>query len=102
MCNTDVAPHKNTQRNRHIHCSVSQRNSLVKDNTLELGLEVADSVLLGDAVAGADGTGSVLPLGRAETRALEHDVEIHAVNARGGIVLDAEIDVLVDAETEVA
>ncbi|KAG5458238.1 MAG: hypothetical protein BJ554DRAFT_1577, partial [Olpidium bornovanus] len=30
------------------------------------------------------------------------DVEVHAVNANGGIVLDTEVDVLLDAEAEVA
>ena len=34
--------------------------------------------------------------------AAENDVEVHAVNTDGGVVLDAQIDVLLDAEAKVA
>ena len=32
----------------------------------------------------------------------EHDIEVHAVDANGGVVLDAKIDVLLDSEPKVA
>lgn len=36
------------------------------------------------------------------TRAAEDDVEVQTIDTDGGIVLDAQIDVFLDAETEVA
>jgi len=53
-------------------------------------------------VAGADAAGGVLAARHAEARAPEDDVEVHAEDAGGGVVLDTEIDVLGDAEAEVA
>jgi hypothetical protein len=35
-------------------------------------------------------------------RTREHDVEVHAVDARRGVELHAQVDVLLDAEAEVA
>ena len=43
-----------------------------------------------------------LALEHTVARALEHDVEVHTVDAGRRVVLDAEIDVLLDAEAEVA
>ena len=43
-----------------------------------------------------------LTTGDARSGPCEVDEEVHAVNACGGIVLDAQIDVLVDAEAEVS
>ena len=42
------------------------------------------------------------PLGDAEAAALHHHVEIHTVNARGRVVLQAKVDVLIDTKAEVA
>ena len=41
-------------------------------------------------------------LGDTVTGALEDDVEVHAENTGVGVVLDAEIDVLVNTKAEVA
>ena len=43
-----------------------------------------------------------LPFADAESAAAQHDEEIHTVDTRARIVLDTEVDVLRDAETEVA
>ena len=40
------------------------------------------------------------PVVRALATAAEHDEEVHAVDADGGVVADAEVDVLGDAEAE--
>ena len=34
--------------------------------------------------------------------AAQHHIEVHAVDTDGGVVLDAQVDVLLDAKTEVA
>jgi hypothetical protein len=44
----------------------------------------------------------VLAVVHAVTLAGEHDVEVHAENTGLGVVLDAEIDVFVNAKAEVA
>ena len=44
----------------------------------------------------------MLPAGHAVARALEHDVDVHTVDTNIPVVLEAEIDVLLDAEPEVA
>ena len=38
----------------------------------------------------------------AEAGAAEHDVEVHAVDTGGGVVLEAKINVFLNAEAEVA
>jgi len=51
-------------------------------------LEFADAVLLGPA------------RGDSVARSLEHNGEVHTEDTSGGIVLDAEIDMLIDTEAE--
>ena len=75
---------------------------LVEHNTLELGLEPLDGIILGDAVSHANTGLTRAALGNAISRAVENDVEIHAVNTGRGIVLNAEINVFVDAKAKVA
>ena len=36
------------------------------------------------------------------SRSFQHDVEIHSIDTDAGIVLDAQIDVLLDAEAEIS
>lgn len=50
----------------------------------------------------ADGALHAAAAGDALTRAGHAAVEVHAVDTDGGVVLDAEIDVLGDTEAEVA
>ena len=65
-------------------------------------LEPLDRLVLGDAVLDADARLARLPPRDAEARPLEAHVEVHAINARRRVVLDAEVDVLRHAEAEVA
>jgi len=74
----------------------------VKDSAAELLDEPLLGLLLGDLLELAN-TGRLLAaLGNSVAGALEHDVEVHTENTSVGIVLDAEIDVLVNTETKVA
>jgi len=74
----------------------------VKDGAAELLDEPLLGLLLGDLLELAN-TGRLLAaLGNSVAGALEHDVEVHTENTSVGIVLDAEIDVLVNTETKVA
>ena len=59
---------------------------LVQDHTLELNLEPFHGVLLRHAVLNAhSGLASAAP-GDTVTRSLQHDKEVHTVNASGGII----------------
>jgi len=53
-------------------------------------------------VVGTDLGNAAATLGDAVTGAVHADEEVHTVNTDGGIVLDTQIDVLLDTETEVA
>lgn len=75
---------------------------LSKNDALESVLEPLDGVLLGDLVGVSDAALSDLAAGDAGTGAGQTNEEVHAVNTGGGIVLDTQVDVLVDAEAEVA
>ena len=97
-------------------------NLALPHNTLEPVLEPLDGLLLVDAVGGADAGLAASALGNAlagsgptvstiSTRFSSQDtirahshaaVEVHAVDTDRRVVLDAQIDVLGDAETEVA
>ena len=70
------------------------------NNALILLLEPSDSVLLGYLVFVADSSGSDLASGHSVSRSDQHNIEIHSENASGGIVLQAQINVLSDTETK--
>merc|ERR1719158_2491904 len=76
------------------------RRLLLEDDAIELLLEPLDGVVRGHLVRLAEVGAAALALRDASARARELDEEVHAVNARGRVVLDAEIDVLRDAEAE--
>jgi len=59
-------------------------------------------LFLGDALELAHAVVPCATASDAGTGAAEDDVEVHAENTCGGIVLDSEIDVFVNAEAEVA
>jgi len=71
-------------------------------DTLEAGLEPPDGVVLVDLVVLADLALAPSPLGDAGAGARHAAVEVHAVDADGRVVLDAQVDVFRDAEAEVA
>ena len=71
------------------------------DNSLEPGLVPFDDLVLADLVGRTDGGPGTAALGDALTTAAHADVEVHSVDTDSGVVLDSEIDVLGDTETEV-
>ena len=67
------------------------------------GLQIPlKSILLGDLVLGANVRPARLAPGNTKSLAAENDIEIHTVDARVGVILDTEIDVLLNAEAEVS
>jgi hypothetical protein len=75
---------------------------LLSDDALEAALEPLDRLLALDPVAGADARLAPPALAHALALAGHAAVEVHAVDTDRGVVLEAEIDVLADAEAEVA
>ena len=72
------------------------------DDALETALEPLDRLVAVDAVARADTTLAAAAAADALARARHAAVEIHAVDADGRVVLDAQVNVLADAEAKVA
>lgn len=72
------------------------------DDTVESGLEPGDGVLGSDLVLVADSGLLLLPLGDTHTGSAHDDVEVHSEDSNSGVVLDSEIDVLLDSESEVS
>ena len=72
-----------------------------ENNTVELGLEPVDGLVLCDAVVGAELAGGMATTGDAASGALKDNEEVHTVDTNGGVVLDTKIDVLLDTETKV-
>jgi len=66
-----------------------------------LSLEPVDRVLLGYAVGIPNTAVSTAATRHAVSRPAKNNVEIHAINASVGIILNPEIDVLLNAEAEV-
>ena len=75
---------------------------LVQDDSVVLLLEPLHSLLAGYLVRITEVSASGLSLGHTTTRTSQLDVEIHTENTGVGVVLDSEINVLVDTETEVS
>ena len=73
-----------------------------EDGAAELLNEPLLGLLLGDSLELAEGGGSCSSSSDSLSSTGEDDVEVHAVNTSGGVVLDSEIDVLIDTEAEVA
>jgi len=80
----------------------SNLDCLGEHNTLELVCEPLNGILLPNLVRKSDPRLTALPACNAGSGPGEADEEVHAVNTGGGIVLDSEIDVLADSESEVA
>lgn len=69
--------------------------------TAELSDEPLLGLLLGDTLLVAQTSATALTLSDTDTRAGEDNVEVHTIDTNLRIVLQAEIDVLLDTETEV-
>mmetsp|Transcript_22424 Transcript_22424/g.56597 ORF Transcript_22424/g.56597 Transcript_22424/m.56597 type:complete len:214 (-) Transcript_22424:22-663(-) len=65
-------------------------------------LEPSDALLLADPLPLPHLAHAELALRDAVPGALHHDVEVHAVDAGVGVILDAEVNVLADAKPPVA
>jgi len=72
------------------------------DSGIVLGLEPLDGIGLVDSVAGTDSADTPSSLGDTLTWTGHDAVKVHAVDTDARIVLDAQIDVFVDTEAEVA
>jgi hypothetical protein len=72
------------------------------DDTVESGLEPSDGVLGSDLVLESDSSLLLLPLGDTHTGSAHDDVEVHSEDTDSGVVLDSQVDVLLDTETEVS
>jgi hypothetical protein len=72
------------------------------DNAIESRLKPLDGLVTVDAVAGADSALGAAATGDTLTGAGHAAVEIHSVDTDGRVVLDTEIDVFADTESEVA
>lgn len=75
---------------------------LVQDDTIVLGLEPFHSVVLDKSVGESNATGLLLSVPDVHARSAKDNVKVHTVDTDGGIVLDAQIDVFLDAEAKVA
>ncbi|GIL81996.1 hypothetical protein Vretifemale_10923, partial [Volvox reticuliferus] len=75
---------------------------LVEDNAIELLLEPLDGVLLGHLVLDAHPRLALPAAGHTVPSPFQAHVEIHAVNTSRGVILQSQINVLLDTETEVA
>merc|ERR1719220_458056 len=73
-----------------------------EDHTVVLGLEPLHGVLLGEAVGEANLADLGSPVSDVHPGPAEDDKEVHAVNANAGVILDAQVNVLLDAEAKVA
>ena len=78
------------------------RGSSVKDGTTALLDEPHLGLFLGDSLELAEAVGLCASASNTLTGTVEDNVEVHAENTSVGVVLNAEIDVFVDTETEVA
>ena len=74
----------------------------VVDSSVIFSLEPFHSVFLGDSVLGSDDAFASSSEGHSVSRALEHDVEVHAVDTGVGVILNTQIDMLLNTESEVS
>merc|ERR1712008_573209 len=66
------------------------------------GLEPLHGVLLGQTVGESNLADLSSPVGNVHAGPAEDDKEVHAVDANAWVVLDSQVNVLLDAEAEVA
>ena len=77
------------------------RRSVV-DGSVKLAPEPLHGLVLGDSVLGADGALAAAAQAHPAARSLQDHVEVHAEDAGEGVVLEAQVDMLLDAEPEAA
>ena len=91
-----------TYSRRRISIGNIGHHLLGEDGSLELLPVPVHRIFLSDALLRADRRLAVLPARNSVAWALEDDIDVHTVDTDVPIVLEAEIDVLLDAEAEVA
>ena len=74
----------------------------LQHNALILLLEPLNSVVFGHLLSQANSRSSGLSSGHSSSRSLQDNVKVHTEDTSGRIVLDTQVNVLRDAETEVA
>lgn len=74
---------------------------LTRDDTVESLLEPGNSLLRPNPVRSTDLADSVLPGGNSHTGSAHDDVEVHTEDTDSRVVLDTEVNVLLNTETEV-
>jgi len=83
-------------------CSRTPKTGYLSHNALEAVLEPLDSLVTVDLVVGSDLGLASSTFGNTLARSGHAAVEVHTVNTDRRVVLDSEIDVFADTETEVA
>jgi len=83
-------------------CNHEKKRKHLSDNTLESVLEPLDGLGLVDAVRGTNLGLATAATSDTLTGTLHAAVEVHTVDTDTRVVLETEIDVLADTETEVA
>mmetsp|Transcript_17067 Transcript_17067/g.37459 ORF Transcript_17067/g.37459 Transcript_17067/m.37459 type:complete len:218 (-) Transcript_17067:5-658(-) len=73
-----------------------------QDDAVELGLEPLDAIVLLEAMRKANLAPTELPVLHPHAWPCQVHVEVHSVDARAGVVLDAKVNVLRDAEAKAA
>jgi hypothetical protein len=74
----------------------------VVDSSVIFSLEPFHSLILGDSVLGTDCAFASSSKTNSASWSLEHNVEVHTEDTGEGVILDTQIDVLLDAESEVS
>ena len=74
----------------------------VEDDAVVFGLEPLHRLLLHQAVRESNSSDLSAPVSDIHASPAQDDVEVHTVDTNGGIVLDAQVDVLLDAEAKVS
>lgn len=80
----------------------SHYRPLARNDAVETLLEPRNGVLRLDLVGVANTANLGLATSNAHTRAAHDDVEVHTEDTDSGVVLDAQVDVLVNTETKVS
>ena len=79
-----------------------QANCSIEDGTTKFLNEPELSVILGNTLELAEAVGPCSSLGDSLSSSAEDNVEIHSENTSWGVVLNSEINVLINTESEVA
>lgn len=82
--------------------SQSQPLCSVEDGASELLNKPEFGIVFADALEFAHASSARLSLGHSVAGALQHDVEVHAENTRGRVVLNSEVDMLINSKSKVA